>query len=240
MIKTSVATAISLFAFLLSAQTASALSVTQCGPNICYTYDNAQAAVTEFGQPTLVGDSIRFLPPSFRAQSDDGVAQSDPGISRDTATANFIFNDVYTLSGNDIYSITVIEAGDYEIINDGDVTVDLYLQAANNNNGLDLTTATSSLDFVGDSAGLQKWQLDATLRPLTDPSDLLGTPWSESSSLALNIQNTLTAYTDANGETAWVQKKITLVVSEVPVPASVWLFGSGLGLLGWIRRRKTA
>jgi hypothetical protein len=33
----------------------------------------------------------------------------------------------------------------------------------------------------------------------------------------------------------------TLSVSTaVPVPAAVWLFGSGLGLLGWIRRRKTA
>jgi hypothetical protein len=223
MIKTSVAAAISLFAFLLSAQTVSAASVTQCGPTICYKYDDAQSAVAEFGQPTFVGDAVRFLPPSFRAQSDDGAGF-------DTATGNFIFDDVYTISGADIGFIFVREAGDYEITNGGSVSVDLQLQISSNVDFFDFATSESSFDASGDSGGLQRWQLDGSLLPEQEFFNL-------ANSMSLNIQNTLQAYTDANGESAWVQKKITLVVSEVPVPAAVWLFGSALAGLGWMRRR---
>ncbi len=37
----------------------------------------------------------------------------------------------------------------------------------------------------------------------------------------------------------WAGDSITLNVQAVPIPAAAWLFGSALGLLGWIRRRKT-
>ena len=225
MFKTSVAAAISLAAFMLSAQ-ANAAPVTQCGPTICYTYDDAQVAVAEFGQPTFVGDVVRFLPPSFRAQSDDGAGF-------DTATGNFIFDDVYTLSGAEIGNIFVREAGDYEITNGDSVSADLYLQISSNIDYFDFASTTSSFDASGDSGGLQRWQLDGTLLP---DQEFFGA----ANSMSLNIQNTLQAYTDENGESAWIQKKITLTVSEVPVPAAVWLFGSGLGLLGRMQRKPTA
>ncbi len=32
----------------------------------------------------------------------------------------------------------------------------------------------------------------------------------------------------------------TFVANPIPVPAAAWLFGSALGLLGWVRRRATA
>jgi len=214
-------------AALLMMSGAQAATVTLVGSTINYQYDTVanSAALITFGMPTIIGDVVRFLPPSFRAESLDGAGT-------DIISANFIFDRVYSTDLNALTQIKVIEFGDYEITNGDGATVDLLLTMSNNNNFLEFASDAQAFDAIGASGGLQTWQITSTLDPSIEFSAV-------ANDVAITIQNTLTATTNANGERAWIQKKITLVATTevVPVPAAVWLFGSALGLLGWMRRR---
>jgi hypothetical protein len=224
-------------AALLIISSAQSATITLNGSSIKYEYDDVTnaAALALFGAPTIQGDVVRFLPPSFRAESIDGVGTTT-GTNTDLVSANFIFDRVYSTNQKALTQIQVVEFGDYEITNGDDVSADLLLSMSNNNNFLEFTSDSESFDATGDSGGKKTWQLVAQLSPQGEFSAV-------ANDVALSIQNTLTATTNANGETAWIQKKITLVASTgtivpVPVPAAVWLFGSALGLLGWIRKRQ--
>lgn len=217
---------------LLAPAAQAAIVAPQCGPTICYVYDDAQAAVSVLGLPMLAGDQMFFTPASFRAESQNG----SPAI--DTATANFVFTKVYSHDGSevegtgaDIALIKVNESGDYQITNGDAVGVTLRLQAVDLASA-ELATVTEYFSATADTGGLApNWSLMASLDPasaFTAPADRIN----------LGIQNTLTAETNAAGEDAWIQKKFVLTVSTVvPVPPAAWLFASALGLLGWIRRR---
>ncbi len=169
-----------------------------------------------------------FLVPNFRAESSDGA-----GI--DTANANFVFTDVYSLDGiSEIENIVIIEFGDYEIDGGDRVEADLLLSVVNNTSLLipEFGSSSDSFDALGDSGGLQTWQLQTNFNAADEFA-------LSAQSVQLSIQNTLLAETTNEGENAWIQKKIT-ITGVVPIPAAAWLFLSGLGaMFGFTRLRRS-
>lgn len=232
---------------------AQAALVTLCGPTICYEYDNNpvnNAGITLFGSPTLLGgsDTLKFTPTSFNADSDPGTV----AIPGPTVSAVFQFTRVYTTNGGEIASISVTESGDYQIIDGGAstgfVNVNMRLQSVDNVNNNPTTGFPEVVNPLFNwntttptGLALANWSLTGTITPAATFADL-------ANDVDLQIQNTLQACSSlipsqctagSGTDYAFIAKKLTLTATStvVPVPATAWLFGSALGLLGWVRRR---
>ena len=211
-------------AALLAVPAANAAPVTLIGDTINYVYDDSQAGLALFGAPTIIGDVVRFLPTGFRAQSTNGSGFSG-------AFETFVFDRIFTRSGADIRSVQLSEAGSYRIFGDGVVTADLSLLASNNTGGAEFVQDTDSL-FASGASSLALFSLDVDL----DINNTFGSPAND---IALSIGNGLTATTTNVGDAAFVQKNLAFTaVSQVPLPAAAWLFGSAVAALLVARRKR--
>ncbi len=218
---------------LLVVTTAQSAIITQNGTDISFTYDDS----TMFGIGTVVGNSISFLPTNFLAES-YGVAT--PDSSTDTLKVTIeSFTAGYTMD-----MFTLAEFGDYRL--DGatasaDASAWFLVDSATTSCGGFACTDSDifSTGPLADTAGvLAAWSLGGTL----DLANTVG--WGSDTKVILQLQNNLLAKTATAGDVAFIQKKkggIGITVNPVPVPAAVWLFGSGLiGLVGLARRKARA
>jgi len=211
-----------------------AASVTVSGTNVSFTYDDTLLGL--FGAPTVIGDSIFFTPTTFVAQSTNvsGQVIVNSTVNVDITVLNpgaFVFD-----------GLSLVERGDYRLIGD-----DSWVDVGGQLRVRDWTSypATEVNDFITETAALtnndgefHNWEAGAAVA-------IGGTDWEGVTTIRVTVENVLTATSLTLGESAFIEKKfaggaVGLVVNPVPVPAAVWLFGSGLLGLAGIARRKNA
>ncbi len=209
-----------------------AATVTLIGNDISFTFDDA----TLFGTGVVTGNSLFFQPTNFSAESLNGA-----GVVATSETLKIIVKSI-----KDDYRITslaMVEQGDY--ITNGlgaSVTAAGNLGVVSNTKNCGLFPCRDNNIFnvggLGDTGGAL---VDWTGGTRVDLADTAG--WGFDYSLGVSFQNDLSATTLNDGEQAFIQKKfaaIGIVVNPVPVPAAVWLFGSGLvGLMVTARHRRS-
>lgn len=186
-----------------------------------FNWNNGGSTNGYFGSPVVVnGATFVFFPSGFRAESTGG------GVDTKSDTLSF---DIVAHAGFRFTQIQVSEFGDYGIQGAGSVNASGQLNAT------DLSTATTLSDtlvtnpgFPISGPGFGNWDASA------------GVDFSAGSTTLLHVEltNTLVAISIGNS-TVFIEKKVVglpIAVTIIPAPASLAVFGLGLGLTS--RRRR--
>lgn len=203
------------------------------GATVCFVYDPNDID-PKYGTPSVSGDTIFVTPTDFFALSEN----TDGSVTTTgTGTIQIIAKPGYILDG-----VNFGEAGDYRMSTGAtSVDVDPYLRLFEWGGLPGVGTAEELFvpvtgDLTIKDNNLHSWSAVGGF-DLTTPT------WDGINRVGLTLQNTLNAVSLTAGESALIQKKaigssVDVSTSPVPVPAALWLFGSGLlGLVGVIRRR---
>ena len=220
--------AISLLTF--AAFQANAATVTLIGDDVSFTYDDS----TVFGEALVVGNSINFFPTTFFAESLNGE-----GTVSNNATINVRVEAITEGFSMSVFQLR--EQGDYFLVgDDATATIGGEFSITSGTKGCDIFNPCRTSDSINagplDTLGAYtQWEMGSTI-DLADIED-----WQNDTSVVMTIENRLTATTLNLGEQAFIEKKFAGVgITVVPVPAAVWLLGSALGGLGFMRRRKAS
>ncbi len=213
----------------LGSAQANAATVTLDGEHFTISYDTAVLGL--FGTPTLIDSTLVFAP---GGSSSGFSAESYGGINVNNSTFSFFItaDPGYKLTGFNLY-----EAGDYMLIGDSSqVSVGGQLRlkpvggsvvTAAITPGMPLTTHTSFDQFA-----MTNWDATASISPTTSLT-----------SAVVSIENLLGARARLTEDGyAFIEKKnveLGFVLMPIPEPGAYAMFLAGLGMMGFVARRRS-
>lgn len=230
-----------------------AYAFTAMSNNVTVTFDDLDNQL--FGNATVSGSgnttTITFFPDQFAVQSANGE-----GV---VSIFDILNITIDAKPGFEITDLTLAETGDYQLSAD-------FGSSGNapqvNARGLWAITSNTKIDTNGNGdlpagfnfrkgnlfdTGTLTGQTNSSAWSISETVDLSSvTGWGTDTSVTATLENHISAWTFDSGELANIAKKfggvtidVTTAPTVVPVPAAVWLFGSGLiGLVAIARRRE--
>ncbi|MDO8971353.1 MAG: PEP-CTERM sorting domain-containing protein [Saprospiraceae bacterium] len=203
-----------------------AASVTLSGTTIDFTFDDAMLGM--FGTANVSGDTLYFTPTDFVSQSSNGAGYV---LTNETINVQVTAHEGYSFSDFDF-----VEKGDYLRQGRGS-SVNAAGQVRLFDVADPLVEITSSLVAAPvrqSGASTHNWLAETS-------ADL--SAWNTASTINVTIENLLLASTRAPNSLAFVEKKfvgMSFVTTPVPEAETYAMMLAGLGLIGFVVRRRAA
>jgi hypothetical protein len=206
-----------------------AASVTLSGTTVDFSFDDTLFGL--FGQANVAGDNLYFTPVNFSAESMNGA-----GFDLTKQTFNV---KVTAHEGWDFSSLALTERGDYLQVGQGaKVVVSGQIRAFDTMNPLG--EMTSSILPTGafqqtDDFITKNWEAKAEANLAS---------MSAASMINVTLQNILVAQSPIGTDTlAFIEKKyagLNVITTPVPEAETYAMMLAGLGLIGFVVRRRAA